>query len=239
MNVGGWIKFFLLFFLLHENLWADCNQHKIFADEGKKYFVQEQYLLASIQFKLASQFSCIEEDNNKALYSYLLSMQRLGEKQEVLDTLEGLEKKASAEIKSNVALFKTVELHLPVSNQLTSDQKRRVNIWDIRNVHFEGEKKPWVAGTLSAVLPGAGQAYVGAWSSAFYSLILNGLFLATTLEFQREGLYAASLTSGLVFSVTYFGGILSSVQSARLYNESVMKPQEEKEYQELFPELKP
>ncbi|MGZ3781021.1 MAG: hypothetical protein ACXVCY_10265 [Pseudobdellovibrionaceae bacterium] len=239
MDAIGWIKIFIFSLLFCPIAWAGCLQSQNFASEGKKYFESEQYLLASIQFKLASQFQCSEEEKNQALYSYLLSMNRLGEKKEVLLTLEELEKKSSAEIAPKLNLFKKVVLDVPTDAKLSFEQRRRVDLWEKRDLHFAGEKMPWVAGTMSAIVPGAGQAYVGAWSSALYSFVLNSLFLATTLELQREGLYASSLASGLVFSVTYVGGILSANQAAHLFNKSRLEAQEKEKFLDLFPELIP
>lgn len=239
MNAIGWVKFFLMCLFFCRCGWADCMQGRVLSNEGKRYYAKEQYLLASIQFKLASQFPCTVDEKSQALFSYLLSMKQLGEKEEVLVTLQDLERSPTSEMETKLSLFKKIELDIPVDEKLTADQHRRVGLWAARDLHFEDEKTPWVAGTLSAILPGAGQAYVGAWSSAMYSFVLNSLFFATTLEFQREGFYAASLASGLVFSVTYVGGILSSNQAARLYNKSRLEPVEKEKFRELFPELMP
>lgn len=239
MNAIGWVKFFVISLFLSSSAWAECQQGQVFSSEGKKYFAREQYLLASIQFKMASQFQCSADEKKQALFSYLLSMEQLGENDEVLATIEDLERNLSPEVEAKLNLFKKMELDISVDQKLTMDQRRRIDLWAKRNRHFEDEKAPWVAGTLSAILPGAGQAYVGAWSSGLYSFVLNSLFLATTMELQREGLYAASLVSGLVFSVTYVGGILSANQAAYLYNKSRLEPQEKEKFQELFPELVP
>lgn len=84
-------------------------------------------------------------------------------------------------------------------------------------------KSPWVAGILSTILPGAGQAYSGAWQGAGMSLLLNALFLSATVELASKELYFASATTGVAGSIFYVGNILNAVDLANRYNEGVTK----------------
>lgn len=79
-------------------------------------------------------------------------------------------------------------------------------------------KRPWLAGTLSAVLPGAGQLYVGNRSDALVSFLLNGvLFYATYEAFDREQ-YAAGLLLGSIGIGWYSGNIYNAVNGAHKAN---------------------
>lgn len=216
-----------------------CKQNSGFLQEGQKYFQREQYLLASIQFKIASQFACANNDKNGALFSYMISMNKLNERAEVLTTLTEIDSSGDAALKSRLALFKNLELKIQSEKELSTEQLKRMNLWENRQFDIPNRKSPGLAGTMSAVLPGSGQAYVGAWSSALYSFALNSLFLATSLEFQREGLHTAALASAAIFSITYVGGIISANQAAHLYNQTQILPLEKQRYLELFPELVP
>jgi hypothetical protein len=80
-------------------------------------------------------------------------------------------------------------------------------------------KRPWLAGGLSAILPGAGQVYAGSWEAGAVALVLNGVLIAATVELAREELYFAASTTGLAASVFYVGGILNAADLARRYND--------------------
>lgn len=236
MNANGLISF-LLMVLIPVAGWADCKEAANFFKEGRRYFERDQYLLSSMQFKTSSQFACTTNDKSEALFAYALAMNKLGEKSEVLSALEDLETVAPSETKIKTNLFKRLELGM--NTPLSADQQKRLKLWDERSLTPEHYKSPGLAGTMSAVLPGAGQAYVGSWQSAAYSFLINALFLSAAIELQNKGLYATSLSAGVVFSVTYVGGIISAVQSAQTYNRNQVAPLESKMYQDLFPELKP
>lgn len=79
-------------------------------------------------------------------------------------------------------------------------------------------KRPWLAGTLSAVLPGAGQLYVGTRSDALVSFLLNGLiFYAAYEAFDREQ-YAAGTLLGSIGIGWYSGNIYNAVNGAHKEN---------------------
>jgi len=236
MIVNGLISF-LLVMLISVTGWTNCNEFTSLYNEGRRYFAREQYLLSSIQFKLSSQFSCETKSKVEALFAYSLAMNKLGEKSEVLSTLEDLELLATPEPKLKINLFKRLELG--ISSPLSIDQQNRLKLWDERSLTPVNYKSPALAGAMSAVLPGLGQAYVGTWQSAAYSFLINALFLSATIELQKKGFYATSLTSGVVFSITYVGGIISAVQTAQIYNRNQVTPLELKLFEELFPELHP
>lgn len=236
MNARCWISFFVILFSAVSSF-ATCKSSPNFFLEGKNYYDQQQYLLSSIQFKMASLFACDDTQKADSLFSYALAMNRLGEKSEVLKTLNELPATTAPEASSKANLFKYLELNM--NTPLSEDQKKRVALWEHRSFEIENRKSPALAGALSAIIPGAGQAYVGAWQSAAYSFLINALFLSAALELQNKDLHASALTAGVVFSVTYIGGIISAAQSAKTYNTNQTSQLDAKMYQELFPELRP
>jgi hypothetical protein len=101
------------------------------------------------------------------------------------------------------------------------------------------QKRPWLAGALSAVLPGAGQLYAGSIQGAAMSFVLNSVLIATTIEFARRDLYFAAGTSGLVASVFYVGGIFNASDLAARRNRRASAAIENRLVQTLLPELSP
>ncbi len=80
-------------------------------------------------------------------------------------------------------------------------------------------KSPAMAGALSAVLPGAGQLYVGRPRDATVSFLLNGLFIWATVEAFRND---NDVTGGILLffeSGWYFGNIYNASSSAHKYNQ--------------------
>lgn len=79
-------------------------------------------------------------------------------------------------------------------------------------------KSPTLAGGLSALLPGAGQLYVGRPADATVSFLLNGLFIWATVEaFNNDN----KVTGGILLffeSGWYLGNVYNAVNSAYKYN---------------------
>jgi tetratricopeptide (TPR) repeat protein len=80
-------------------------------------------------------------------------------------------------------------------------------------------KSPFLAGTLSALLPGSGQAYAERYYDGFVSFFLNAAFIYLATDAYRTGNDA----SGLFFSVIelgwYSGNIYGAVRGANKYND--------------------
>jgi outer membrane protein assembly factor BamD (BamD/ComL family)/TM2 domain-containing membrane protein YozV len=80
------------------------------------------------------------------------------------------------------------------------------------------KKSPSLAGGLSAVLPGAGQLYIGRPGDATASFVLNGAFIWATVEaFNHRN----NVTGGILLffeSGWYLGNIYNAVSGAHKYN---------------------
>ncbi len=79
-------------------------------------------------------------------------------------------------------------------------------------------KSPWLAGTLSAAIPGTGHFYTGRFRDGFMALLLNGAFLVAGIEAVNAGNEAAA---GLLFffeAAWYSGSIYGAVNAAHKYN---------------------
>jgi tetratricopeptide (TPR) repeat protein len=80
------------------------------------------------------------------------------------------------------------------------------------------QKSPAAAGVLSAVLPGAGQAYSEEYGRAAISFLLNGLFIWGMVESFRHDRYVVGGILTVFELGWYSANILNAVNSAQKYN---------------------
>jgi hypothetical protein len=210
----------------------------LFYKEGQQKYKAGQYFMAAMHFKTSI---LLEENNSNRLssqFGYALSMNKLGETDEALSSIKLIDESGNSAYLEKTALFKKMNWDM-TSHHLTSEHKKRIEAWENRNLIPENYKSPALAGTLSAVFPGAGQAYVGTWASGLYSFVLNSLFLSAAVELNQKELRATSAAAWVVFSMTYVGGIISATESAKIHNQNQIRNEESALYENLFPELKP
>lgn len=79
-------------------------------------------------------------------------------------------------------------------------------------------RSEWVAGGLSALLPGAGHLYAGRPWEALTSFLLNFAFLAGSFWSVKEGCLVSSGILSFFELSWYLGGIESAAEAARSYN---------------------
>ena len=84
-------------------------------------------------------------------------------------------------------------------------------------------RSPFLAGTLSAIVPGAGRLYTGRLGDALASLFTVGFTGWQAYDgFRRDGISSAKgWTLGTLCGIFYVGNIYGSVISARVYNRHV------------------
>lgn len=80
------------------------------------------------------------------------------------------------------------------------------------------EKSPMIAGTLSAFLPGAGQAYNQRYRDALTSFILNGIFFWGTIEAFDNDENVAGAFAALISSGWYTGNIYNAASGSHKVN---------------------
>jgi len=80
------------------------------------------------------------------------------------------------------------------------------------------QKSPIVAGTLAAILPGAGHLYTERPGDALVSFLLNGAFILAAVElFHHENYIAGGIIT--FFEIGWYSGnIYSAISSAHKYN---------------------
>ena len=84
-------------------------------------------------------------------------------------------------------------------------------------------RSPFLAGTLSTVIPGAGRVYTGRFADALNTLFIVGITGWQAYDgFRRDGLSSAKgWTLGTLCGIFYVGNIYGSVISARVYNRHI------------------
>ena len=98
-------------------------------------------------------------------------------------------------------------------------------------------KRPALAGALSALVPGSGQVYAGSWQAAAVTFVLNGLFVAATVELASRDMYLSAAATGTAASFFYVGGIMNAVDLARRRNQLAREPYRRDLEELLVPEL--
>ena len=88
----------------------------------------------------------------------------------------------------------------------------------IPDIENSFRKSPLLAGVLSAAVPGSGQLYIGRRGDAWLAFLLNGLFLAGTVEALENKQPALAGVLGLFEAGWYAGNIYGAVNGARKYN---------------------
>lgn len=108
-----------------------------------------------------------------------------------------------------------------------------------RRYEARPRKRPWLAGGLSAILPGAGQLYAGSLEGAAVAFALNGALIGSTVELAREELYFSAAAAGVAASIFYVGNVLNAADLAGRYNERAAAPLRAPLERALVPEAYP
>ena len=246
--------------------YANCETQNDVYKRAGRLFDEGNYLLSNLQFSLALSLNCDKSLNEKSHWGYAATLFRLNETSSSLNEINrATQLYKTPGITRKFNLLK-LEIDAGFIDSVSTRDKQKYLLWKNRykkknwdhldiseltagekvafdNFHASASKinfkNPWASGILSAIIPGAGHAYLGSWQSATLSFLLNGLFLATTLEFARKNMNAAAIASGFIFSVTYSGNILSAVDGTNKYNNSLSRNLDTKYHRELFPDLYP
>jgi hypothetical protein len=100
-------------------------------------------------------------------------------------------------------------------------------------------RHPWLAGTLSVVLPGAGQAYAGSWQGAAVAFVLNAVLVGATAELAWRRLYISAGAAGLAASIFYVGNVFNAADLAARGNQQGARVHGEALERVLIPEAYP
>lgn len=93
------------------------------------------------------------------------------------------------------------------------------DLWRVRReIASRSVRRPWVAGTLSALVPGLGKVYAGNVGEGIAAFLVTGSLVAVTAEnWVKEGpTNWKTITAGLLSAVFYVGNIYGSVATVKV-----------------------
>ncbi len=94
-------------------------------------------------------------------------------------------------------------------------------ILSLQNFPDLSHRSPFLAGGLSAIIPGAGYAYCHRWGTAIASFLVNGLLVWTFSDALKKEQYGLASLTGFVGIGWYVGNIKGSTKATRKYNSHI------------------
>lgn len=85
------------------------------------------------------------------------------------------------------------------------------------------KKSPGLAGTMSAIIPGSGQAYANHYKDGLMAFAVNGLFIAATIAAIDNRNYALAGIVGGIGVPFYVGNIYGAANAAQKWNLSLSR----------------
>jgi len=217
-----------------------CPDAKALCEEayfkiGLSYFSAKQWQGAREAFDAFLENFPDSRMAGKALYFKGLSEKNLSLHGEALTTfahvieIESGEPRARAIYQSALVLVemeewkRAGELFSQVPEESDLRGPARVFSTGLENIGNLPYKSPTTAGTLAAVLPGAGHLYTERPKDALVAFLLNGVFIWSAVELFEDDEY---VTGGIVtfFELGWYtGNIYSAVSSAHKFNKRTKK----------------
>ena len=212
------MKFFIAFlFIFSTQVFSDETKYNY----AKDLLISEQYTRAVFQFDSLVSTSQTVAEKDQALIGLTNSLWMLGDTTTALKSLNSISDKELSK-KLKIAL----EVHSGNLENISSLKNSQLYLSELKMLESDPYKSPTQAAFYSALLPGAGHIYLGAYQSAAVVFIFNILTGISTIEFAHKNLIAPAITSGVLFSIFYVGGIYSAYEGAVKMNQ--MKFSEQK-----------
>ena len=242
-RLGVWGLFFFVFFdfLLAQEIKIDAFQQKKFADKlyqkkeyyraiseyqrflyffpkhsfvldsrlqiGKSYLAGKDYMAASNYFEeLKEQIPSLRLNVEINLYHAFSWMDRDSSR---------LFYYRQKNISKALEILKPLQIAEPIIFSFANE-------WEIGITNLD-KKSPWLAGSLSAVVPGAGSLYTKRYNEALYAFFINSIFLGATLEANRSGQEAKASVLGFLALAFYTGNIYTAINGAHKYNDFLQR----------------
>lgn len=218
--------------------------------EAHEHFSQRRFLLAAIGFSNSAMTTCNINQFAESKLGYADSIFQLGEVKAAKSEWEALTIKSEIPEKYKTMAQLQLLFYFDQSFQSTRPELNGIiSMWTLRDDRNEFKKhieisnlnpetkselmnlnlvsqnpsSPLVAGLASAIIPGAGQVYVGEYQTAAISFVLNSLFLLSTIELSKKDLGFTAALSGIAFSTVYLGNIISAVNGAKALNKKILE----------------
>ncbi len=101
-----------------------------------------------------------------------------------------------------------------ISPNGNSSELRRM----IEDLNTWKPRKPWLAGTLSAIIPGSGQVYAGRWRDGVVSFVINSLFISGCISAMNSGHDELAVLLGLMEVGWYSANIYNAMNNTHKMN---------------------
>ncbi len=195
------------------------------------YFKGEKYLQAVQRFRSLAEQYPDEETGTKSLYMLAETYYQKRDYDQAIETFEKFLVSHPHDQQADAARIRKGWCYLRQGNwRDAADEFRKLP--PDSPLHDQGEKlaeesakypgidkkSPYLAGGLSAVLPGAGQLYDGRKTDALAAFLLNGTFIWATVEAYN---HHNDVTAGILLffeSGWYLGNVYNAISSAHKYN---------------------
>jgi TolA-binding protein len=218
-----------IFYYPQDNILTEKAAFRI----GESYFKAARWQEALLEFSRFLEKYPQSPMRYDAEFHKGLSERYLKQYDTALSTFEELTKENKASTYHDAAIYQIALIRLDKREwQLAKNTFSRIqkdsNLFPSANVMSSGlsrinelpQKSPGIAGTLAAILPGAGHLYTERPKDAIVSFILNGSFIWAAAELMSNDNYAAGTVVALIELAWYSGNIYSAYNSAHKYNKS-------------------
>jgi TolA-binding protein len=197
---------------------------------GHSYFKLERWSKAVSSF--GEFIEKYQESPNiaEAYYFKGAGERRLKRYDDALLSLEWIEKSDSEEYRDRAVLERALvyvdkdnweraqALFSTVHEDSDYFDSARIFSMSLDNVANIPQKSPTVAGTLAALIPGAGHLYTERYRDALVAFLLNAAFIGAAYEFFDDENYSAGIIASVFELGWYAGNIYSAVGSAHKFN---------------------
>ncbi len=221
-------KRFIFFFPKEEE-----KAEKCYFMIGKSYFKAKKWVEAIDALKVFTVKFPRSFMLNDALYLRGVAEKNLKKYDDALLTFEEIIKTSSGEYR-NKAIYQRAlvlvdmedwkgagETFLKIPEESVLSPAARTFSSELENIDNLPRKSPATAGTLAAIMPGAGHLYTERPRDALVAFLLNGAFIWAAVELFNDENYVAGGVVTFFELGWYSGNIYSAVSSAHKYNKRV------------------
>ncbi len=170
---------------------------------------------------------------------------RLRQLHEVMASQQNVGDRALREVvfaQHAVALTMLHQAPMMVPEELNTSRTLHLHVQEMERAYQAFDalplRRPWLAATMSAVLPGTGQLYNRQWGDALIAFGLNALFAsATYYSFKELESVPLGVSSAVLLSGFYVGNIVNAKTDADRYNARIYKGYFEGVKEDAWPEV--
>ncbi|MDO8999815.1 MAG: hypothetical protein Q7W45_08625 [Bacteroidota bacterium] len=200
------INYFLGIEYYNEKKFSEARKHFVAVSDQVFFYYKAHYLAGNI------------DAENNMTDSALVNYNAIDESSnEILNELKQFELSGLYLLNRNYKLFDSLSQNYNFKNPVIQEELQNLKKYSIVEKKIK-RKSPFVAGTLSAIVPGLGKVYAGNNGQALASFLTCGLMGVVTVEnYLRLGIkHPQTIFFGGVFSLFYIGNIWGSAVSVQL-----------------------